>query len=150
MNRIFTYALASLVSVAIAGAASAAEVRYDRDPSVDTSGWTTWSFQGPEPSTSPGPGGEITPAEARIRRALTAGFEARGYRQVAAGEADFLVDYAATADRAVRVDGTWGGPLRRGLRVDTETRGVLLVDVRERASGRLAWRGAVSDALASD
>lgn len=143
MNRILTFAVTLLTTLILTGAGRAAEVRYDADPSVDTKAWHTWAWAKPEPQD----GG--SPAETRIRRELAAGLAAKGYGQAAREEADFLVDFQAGAQRELRVDRGFG-PLGRNARVDTQPVGTLLVDAIDRESGRRAWRGLVSDTLASD
>lgn len=142
MTRFLTFAMV-VVAFTAPVAALAADVKYDYDGSVDFSAWRTWAWKTPAAPT----GG--TPAEARIRRSLEAGFTARGYARTDRG-ADLFVEFHAGARRELRVDEGWGFRGRRDLRVDSYAKGVLIVDVLEARTGRLVWRGAVADALASD
>jgi hypothetical protein len=122
----------------------AASVTYDYDTTADVSAWKSWAWRRPAPPHV------ATPAEGRIRRSLEAGFAARGYIRVERGEADFAVDYHAAVGRDLRLDEGRGFPGRRDVRVASFAKGVLVVDVFDLRTGRLVWRGSVSDALASD
>lgn len=141
MNRFFLLVLAVAIS---ATSAHAATVKYDADEAFDFSAWQSWAWKRPELPDA------TSIAEGRIRRALDEGFTARGYTGAERNEADFLVDYHAAVGRELRLNESWGLPGRRDVRVDTYAKGVLIVDVFDRATGRLVWRGSVSDALASD
>lgn len=128
-----------------ADVAAAATVRYDVDSSIDVSTWKTFAWTEPEPTTG------ATLAEARIRRSVTAGLADKGYAH--AGDpaaADFLIEAHAGARRRLRVDESWSPGFGRDLRVGATPEGFLVVDLIDRRTGRLAWRGAVSDALESD
>jgi len=141
MNRFLMLVMAVAVSVTSAHAAS---VKYDADETIDFSPWKSWAWKRPELPN------ESSIAEIRIRRALEEGFAAKGYTNVERAAADFLIDYHAAIGRELRLDEGWGFPGRRDIRVNSYAKGVLVVDVFERATGRLVWRGSVSDALASD
>ena len=136
--------LSMLTALFPAVPAHASEVRYDYDGTVDFSRWETMAWRWPE-----SPNGSSM-AEARIRRALEAGFAAEGYTFAHPSEADFLIDFHAAAHRELRLEEGWGPRWRRDVRIDAYPTGVLIVDVFDRRTGRLAWRGAVSDALAND
>jgi hypothetical protein len=125
--------------------AAAATVKYDYDRKVDFAAWEKAAWLRPE-----APGGTL--AEGRIRRALEEGFEAKGFTWVeAAPEADFLVACHAAARRDLRLEQSFrGAGFGRDLRLDTVPVGMLVVDVYDRRTGELAWRGMVSDALARD
>lgn len=145
MKTLFTLlASATLACTTLAGAARAAEVRYDYDKTVDTSNWKTWAWQ--EPSAP----NESGISAARIRTALAREFTAKGYRQVTPLEADFRVDYYAAARPNMRVSDTWSPGFGRDLRVDKQMVGSLVVEIYDARSGRLAWQGVVSDALAKN
>lgn len=140
MNRFFLLILAVALS---ATTAHAAAVKYDADETFDFSTCESWAWKRPELP-------DASIAEGRIRRALGEGFTAKGYTSTEPNEADFLVDYHAAVGRELRLDESLGLPGRRNLRVDSYAKGVLIVDVFDRETGRLVWRGSVSDALASD
>jgi len=134
---------AVVVSMSASGSAQASTVKYDYDKSVDFTAWKSLAWKPSGPS-----GGTL--AEGRIRRALAAGFAAKGYTMVDASSADFLVAHHAAARRDLRVSESFSRGFGRDLRVDSVPVGFLVVDVFERRTGKLAWRGMVSDALASN
>ncbi|MGE0455050.1 MAG: DUF4136 domain-containing protein [Vicinamibacteria bacterium] len=136
--------LLAILVLASAGTGQAAEVKYDADTSVDVTRWSAFALKA-------GEAGSRSPiAESRLRRTLEAGFVARGYRLAEPGEAEFLVAYQTALRRDLRLDESLGPRWGRSLRADIQAVGVLVVDVYERQSGRLVWRGAVSDAMASE
>jgi hypothetical protein len=142
MKNLITLVLAIGVTT---GAAQAASVKYDYDKSVDFASYKSWAWRQPQAA-----GGGSIP-DARIREALEAGFVADGYSQAERPSADFLIDYHAAARQDVRFDETFRGPgFGRDLRMNRVPVGVLVVDVIDARSGKLAWRGLVEDALASD
>lgn len=145
MNKRMTVWSLVLVSMGVAAAALASTVTYDFDRDVDFSKWTFAAWRTPER-----PGASMT--EKRLARAVESGFAGRGYVLVAERpRADFLIDYRAAAWQDVSLEGNLGGPgFHRYARVNREARGALVIDVYERATGRLAWHGVVSDALADD
>jgi len=136
-------ALTMTLALGLAHAASAATVKYDYDRDVDFAAWKTFAWSGPA-----APGASLT--EKRLERAVEDGFEAKGYRLVERpAEADFLIACRAAAWRDVSLSESWHGPaFGRDLSVQRVARGALLVDVVDRRTGRLAWRGTVSDDLA--
>ena len=103
----------------------------------------------------------VTPfASDRVHRAITAELERRGYRPVAREDADLLIGYHFAVDRRLDVRtvhstfgfGTGGSFGRFGRhggfghgRVETRVleydEGTLIIDVAERESMLLAWRG---------
>jgi len=142
MNKFLTLVLAIAMTT---GAARAASVKYDYDKSVDFASYKSWAWSEPETA-----GGGSIP-EARIRQALEAGFVADGFMQQDRAAVDFFVDYHAAARQDVRFDETFRGPgFGRDLRMNRMPMGVLVVDVIDARTGKLAWRGIVEDALASD
>jgi hypothetical protein len=132
------------IMLGLASAANAATVKYDHDKSVDMRTWRymTWASEAGDPSMK----------EQRIDDAVAAGFAARGYFLVAEREgADFLIQWRAAAWQDVRLEGTaWSPAFGRDLRLAREAMGTLVVTVVERKTGKVAWRGMVTDALASD
>jgi hypothetical protein len=134
----------TLAAFALAVPATASSVRRDVDPTVDLKTWKSWAWK-ELPAKAP-----ATIAESRIRRELERALAAKGYERVEApSEADFLVGLHAAVGRDLRIDEV-GPRFRRDARVTAIPTGTLVVDLVERATGKLAWRGAVSDALARD
>jgi len=123
---------------------NASSIRYDVDRTVDFSTWKNVAWKVTPPT--------VSMPERRIRQALKAGFEGRGYTFVETPlAADFIVSYRAAAWGEVEVSGAWYGPgFGRHVQTQRVPKGVLIVEVFERATGRLAWHGSVSDDLASD
>lgn len=137
-------AVAVVVLAGSSAAVRASEVRYDFDRTADTAGWKTWSWRSPVGAE------QVGLQEARLREALVAGFGARGYQQVEPNAADFRVEYHGAARPQVRLNDTWSPGFGRDLRVDKQLVGTLVVEAYDATSGRLVWRGTVTDALAKD
>lgn len=144
-NTIWTSILAILLAMGMAAAAAASTVRYDYDRTVNFSDREEVAWRDPER-----PDASMTAR--RIEKALQEGFEERGYSFVEKAEdADFVIEYRLAAWQDVRLEGIRRGPaLGRTVYVDREAMGALVVDVYEVGTGRLAWHGVVSDALARD
>jgi hypothetical protein len=138
--------LTAVVAATIAGAAPASTAKLDYDPTADFSSYESWTWKHGEAR----PGASL--AEKRIRRALEAGFDERGFEQVdERAQADFLVGYHAAAHGELRVREGFRTPgVGRDLSVDRVPVGTLVVDVFDAESGALVWRGLVSDTLARD
>jgi hypothetical protein len=132
------------VMMLLAVAALASTVKYDYDRTLDFSPWKRMAWKTPIH-----PGASMT--EQRLQRAIEDGFAAKSYRIVddPAG-ADFLVDFRATAWRDVSLNETFSGRFGRDLSMSRTAMGALVVDVFDARTGRLAWRGMVSDALEND
>jgi len=89
----------------------------------------------------------------RIRRAVEQALTEKGYRQISdpASAALTVAYYVAVDERQeTRID-SWGGASSRwgvygapqfSAHTDTYTEGALILDLTDRASGRLAWRAA--------
>jgi hypothetical protein len=144
MNKSIVALSMVVASLGIAVAAVASTVEYDIDRGVDFSTWQRMAWATPK-------GPELTIQERRISRAVENGFASKGYTLVEdKANADFLIDYRATAWQEARVGETFSRGFGRSLYVDREQRGALVVVVIERKTGKIAWRGTVSDALAKD
>lgn len=145
MNKWIAGLATMVMAAGFASAALASTVKYDFDRTMDFSKWRTVAWSAPEAALT-------TLPERRIQRALEDGFKAKGYTLVATpAQADFVIAYHAGAWRDVQVDNRFYGPgFGRQVRVDRIPMGVLVVDVFERSTGKLAWRGSVTDALADN
>lgn len=139
------FLVAAFAAAGSTGPANAATVRYDYDRDVNFTPWRTFAWAVPVNAAA-------SIQERRLARAVEAGFTGRGYTLVAdPRKADFLVDFEAAAWRDVRFESSWNGPaFGRTARVTREPKGALVVRVANRATGRLAWHGVVSDDLAQD
>lgn len=129
--------------LAAASLASAASVKFDMDRAVDFATFRTVAFAEEAAKGS----GAI--ADQRVRSALRAELEAKGYTLVAAGEADLTLDYFAVVRERREVSETGGPRFGRSLRLHRHPEGTLVVSFAQQGSGRVVWQGAVSDALAS-
>ena len=116
------------------------------DPTVVYSGLSTFTFPLPPQPGDPVPAGTPleTPGDRQIRRFLVEGLELKGFRQATGGEqVDLVVDFA-TGQRSRSFDPI---PLLyqeynflgSGARFQVDTRGTLVIDIIDTASGRLAW-----------
>lgn len=135
-----TIVIAPLAAASLAGAAS---VKHDLDRAVDFSKFRTVAFA---EEASKGPGAI---ADQRLRAALRAELEAKGYTLVAAGEADLTLDYLAVVRERRELSETGGPRFGRNLRLHRHPEGTLVVSFTARESDRVVWQGAVSDALAA-
>ncbi len=104
--------------------------------------------------------------EQRIRAAVEQELRRKGYRQVPAAEADFLLGYSIGARNRVRVQefydnfgfGYYGfhrgfsrfGGVGRSVSVRTITEGILVVDIFDNASREAIWHGAASKRISRD
>lgn len=136
-----TMIVAPLAAASLAGAAS---VKYDLDRAVDFSKYRTVAF------TAEASKGSDAIADKRVRAALAAELEAKGYALVAADEADLALDYFAVVRERREVSESGGPRFGRNLRLRRHPEGTLVVSFAERGSGEVVWQGAVSDALASN
>jgi hypothetical protein len=145
-SRILRTMSVAVVAATIAGAAVASTVRSDYDRTADFSSYERWAWKRGDEHRG------ASLAEARIRRALVAGFAERGFERIdEVAQADFLVDYRAAAHAELRVRESFRTPgTGRDLAVDRVPVGTLVVDVFDAESGELVWRGLVSDSPARD
>ena len=147
-----TLALLVLVAaslLAAAGCAWSPTIRSDYDTTVRFEDWTTWAWA---PQSAEVGVGAVSASlhDARIRRSVESTLAARGYRQVRAEDADFLLAYrvliTSEADVTVWDDPDWGYRWRRNWRpthvsVHRYEMGSLILDVIQRRTGDIAWRG---------
>ena len=129
----------------------------DYDTAADFSGLRTYSWYPEEDSPAPEKS-EISPLiNARIRAALEAGLEAKGYSQVVNGAPDFLVAYRAAVGRRIETRSTavpvgygWGTTVVSGTELYTYDEGTLLVDIVDPKTKMLLWRGTARKAVDGD
>lgn len=167
--------LARLTSVVLALSACGPSITVDRDPSIPIPAGSTYSWTEPGPRELRGernPTVNNALVQDRIHGAVDREMTARGYRLVPSG-GDFLVHYhvglqrrrdtLVTAQpplgprRVIRcgVAGCWDdwnwdywgywGPPELMLREVSYFEGALLIDLIQRSSGKLAWRGVGRD-----
>jgi hypothetical protein len=137
--------LVLMTSMVIATTVMASTVKYDYDREVDFSGWKTMAWRRLHQA------GESM-REKRIRRAVEDGFKAKKYVLLdTRTQADFLIEYSTSARQDLQFNETLMGPgFGRSARIEAIPTGTLIVDVYDGRTGRLAWRGMVTDTLAND
>jgi len=124
----------------------------DFDPDMDFGTWKTWAW-------APGmerPHGVNDLTHARVLRAVSGTFSARGFGEASAADADFLVAYQVFVDEKTQVTSVSDpDPFRHryGWRssmgttrtyVDNYQVGTLVIDLVDRASGNLGWSGSAA------
>ncbi|MGI9276433.1 MAG: DUF4136 domain-containing protein [Endozoicomonas sp.] len=150
-NWRFTSLLALCVLV-LTGCASQ-RVDWDYDATQQMTGWKTYAWIEKTDSEAASSYHLDGLLDRRVRAAVDRGFQARGIRQVAAADADFLVNYLTVTktrreDNQVVTSMGYGlGSRGLGLGVRTETRvrdyeeGSLIIDIVNPADKELVWRG---------
>ncbi|MBY5992635.1 DUF4136 domain-containing protein [Ferrimonas balearica] len=159
MKKIFAFALALLLA-----GCSSISTDSDFDPQTDFSQYKTWSWikQASTPGDKQYHMDGLT--DQRIRNAVTRKMSELGFTQVAAEEADILVNYLTQTEKKVNVDTFYTSfgyhPYHYGrypyygaanVHADTRVReykvGTLMVDFVDAESRQLIWRGSASDTV---
>lgn len=98
----------------------------------------------------------------RVRDAIEAELNQKGFTKSEAGSADMLVNYLTKVDKKINVDTFntnygynpywgpgwgWGGQMQTQTTVREYEVGTLIVDLVDNKSGRLVWRGSVADTI---
>lgn len=139
--RITSFASAAAFML-MAGVGLAQQITYDFDKSADFSKFRTYAWVR----------GHEVPDELnnkRILNAVNAQLAAKGLTRVDHAEPDLLVAYHAVFDRDLQVSGFssgWGpyrlGPTASGTaRAEAILKGTLVVDIVDRRTGTIVWRG---------
>ena len=134
--------LALLTGFLLALPAGAATVQIDYDDSIDWSAFETfaWKEVGPDHPIAPNP-----LMDGQIRKAIAGVLENKGFGP-AEKDADFELIYHVNVHDEFRVtDWGYGRRWGRRLEVDTYREGTLVLDVIDAKSGKLVWRGAISE-----
>jgi len=134
----------------LAACAKTPDIDYDK--SVDFTNYKTFAWF-PQATLADAGNYQISPLmEKRVREAVNAQLQANGMTPADEASADVLINYHASVDTKVDVDtfnvgygarwNYWG----MGYNTQTTTReydvGTLVIDVVDRASNQLVWRGA--------
>jgi len=153
---------ASLLALATAGCAGFS-VSSDYDPQADFSGYRSWYWLPPSPTGDHRIDNDLVAA--RIRRAVEASMAARGFAKTGTGEGDFGVGYhgaiqgkidVQTIDRYYGYGPGWGrygagyGGIATETYVDQYDQATLILDVVDRRSQKLVWRGSGSARVVED
>ncbi|GIU42495.1 DUF4136 domain-containing protein [Shewanella algidipiscicola] len=98
----------------------------------------------------------------RVRNAVESQLQLKGITKTSAEQADVLVNYFTKVDKKIDVDTfntnfgynpyygpgwAWGGNMHTQTTVREYEVGTLVVDLVDRASGQLIWRGSVADTV---
>lgn len=148
-NTLVLLALFALTLLPLTGCASSPTIRTDYDTTISFDGWKTWAWA--QQNTNVGVGAvSASLYDSRIRRSVASALAARGFVEGPAEDADFLVTYTvritSESDVVVWDDPhsryRWRGAWRpRDVSVHRYEVGSLILDVVQRRSGNIAWRG---------
>ncbi len=148
--------LAALVVAAVAVSCTPFRVAYDFDPSADFGALRSYAWlPGLQPPTGD-PRVDNSIVDSRIRAAVDTRLAAMGYAKDFPERADFLVAYHAavaekidveTIDRYYGPGPRWAGVVVTDTVVTEYEEGTLLLDVVDRGSRKLLWRGSVQARL---
>jgi hypothetical protein len=143
--------------VALAGGCTTLPVSVDYDPSVSFSELRTFAFLPDPPPQSPAAQLHNGLVDGRVSRAIRQQMEARGFEEVAADEANFLVSHHIGTKRGFEVRtiqtahhysrrhwSTSGVPHTSVIEYE---RGTLLIDILLPAERTLVWSGSASARL---
>lgn len=153
MSRIAVLAL-------LLAACSSVQVSTDFDPGTDFSALESYAWLARKAKPSGDPRLDNSLLNERIRNAVDAQLAARGYKQAARAEADFLVAYHTAIERKMDVDtiyrgygygpGAWGWGAGHETVVYQYDQGTLLLDILDPKRHRLLWRGSASAVVSED
>ncbi len=147
---------AAVLALAASGCVGFA-VNSDFDPHADFSGYRSWYWLPPSPTGDPRIDNDLVAG--RIRRAVERSLAARGYAKTSTGEGSFGVGYHGfiqakvdiqTIDRYYGYGPGWGrygagyGGVATETYVDQYDEGTLIIDIVDRSSQKLVWRGSTS------
>lgn len=147
--------LATCVFLAVAwGCAHVSDVTADWDRGTDFSRFETFAFSDKGMPFINKKGGEA------VRELIAAELGTKGFRQVDADEADFMVVLFPREKNGLRVDwysigympwwGLWGGGYAMNTRYTDIKIGSLMVDIVDVENQRLVWRGVADIEMAQD
>jgi hypothetical protein len=146
-----------LATAVLSGSCAYVRTYADFDETVDfgSYGSYSWFNMAASPELGRPSAGANDIVEGRIRRSVNREFDRRGLSAGPPADADLLVTYhLALSRRVVLYSGGWGYPYRGwwgwgsgygSARAYTE--GTLIVDVVDRSSRRLVWRGIAEGAI---
>lgn len=153
IGRIAAILAASLVTAACG---SSIKVVSDYNPETDFSTLRTFAWFPEPPKPTGDPRADSGILGGRVRRAVVADLEAKGFREVAPNaKPDFYVAYQAAVDEKISVRSTpayygyggWWGPGYYPMAMGSSTSvsqyelGTLILDVVDRERDDLIWRG---------
>jgi hypothetical protein len=150
----------------LAGCAPSIDVTHSTAPTASFAGLKTYAWASGSRPNLIEPTANDAAIEARIRSAVERELAAKGYTKSDASKADFLVGYAGVTARGLKAHtvneyygykryrgssalpaSTPGGSGRMDLYQSHYTKGSLIVDVSERKTKNLLWRGVAKTTL---
>ena len=147
-----------LLTVMALSACSSMKTSSDYDPKVDFSEVKTYAWI--ERKTQETVYHLDGLMDQRVRSAVDRQLQLKGLTKVTANSADVLVNYLTKIDKKINVDSFnssfgyhpyYGSAWGSGMVVQTRVReyevGTLILDLVDRKSGQLIWRGSVADTL---
>ena len=148
------WAIVLMLAVLAGGCASVREINSDWDKEADFSHFKTFAF------SDEGMPFVNEKAGVAVQEMVAAELGTKGYRQVDAEEADFMVVLFPGQKDGLRVDwysmgympwwGLWGGGYAVGARATDIKIGSMMVDIVDARLNRMVWRGKVDIEMKSD
>ena len=146
-----TLVLGGALALALSAVPLHAAAKYDYDPSASFAEYRSFKLMGERPqgpaARVPRPRRERTDAsplrEKQIEQAIQDELEQKGLELVESGPADLLVAYSTGTQRDA-VGYGWGPRYRGQRRVVVYEEGVLTIDLVDRESRELVWRGSIA------
>jgi len=147
--QVLRSAAAAAIALSLA-ACSGMTIRSDFNPQADFSKYTTYAWL-PTPQTG-NPRTDNAIVEGRIKNAVDAALQAKGYQKGTEANADFWVGYHLNIEGQMDVTTTnnyygygWGrwyyAPAYQSTQVRYYDQGTLLIDVVDAKAKELVWRG---------
>ena len=149
--------LIAMLALVVSGC-TAFPVQSDYDADADFAGYRTWYWLPASPTGDPRIDNDLV--DTRIRRAVEQSLADRGYTKTSTGEGNFGVGYhgfiqgkidVRTIDRYYGYGPGWGrygayypGPVATETYVDQYDEATLILDIVDRRSRKLVWRGSTS------
>ena len=154
MSRLISLALA-IVAIVFALACSSMTVRADHDSQNDFSAYSAFALFERQGKESRRP--QMSPiVDQRIAAKMASELEDKGFVTTSPRKADFLVTFYTAVRRRVVINRTgwysWGGWGWRGgaTWVNSYPEGTLVIDIIDRRSRQLVWRGVGEGAFTSN
>jgi len=158
--------IAAILSAALLGSAcSGISVNQDFNPATDFSGLRTWDWMAAGNRPSGDPRADNAIVDQRIRSAIEAGMQEKGFTKAQSGEPNFRVGYQVILDDRVDyqtvndyygpgwgyrgVYGGYYGPTMATSQTTARayTMGTLVIDFFDVGSHELVWRGSAEGKL---
>jgi hypothetical protein len=147
-----------ILAAALLSACASQRVGYDYDETVDFGQYQRWAWspQAQEPQSDADPLIDNPLLRQRIEAAVARTLAAKGYEQTGSESAQLTVAYAVSVEKKLSSGGvstsfgfgtysggsgvgvSIGGP---GTRVREQKEGTLIIDIMDRNTGDLIWRG---------